>query len=66
MQKTFQTKNIPDSMTGATALEIFKFSDEGLMVDHAANHGASAAIRGIRSLSDFIDILILFFEPKSV
>jgi len=30
---TFQTKNIPDSMTGATALEIFKFSDDGLMVD---------------------------------
>ncbi len=28
-------------------------SFEGLMVDHAANHGASAAIRGIRALSDF-------------
>ena len=28
-------------------------SFDGLMVDHAAGHGASAAIRGIRALSDF-------------
>jgi pantetheine-phosphate adenylyltransferase len=28
-------------------------SFEGLMVEHAVNHGAIAAIRGIRALSDF-------------
>ena len=28
-------------------------SFEGLMVDHAAKHGAVAAIRGLRALSDF-------------
>ena len=28
-------------------------SFEGLMVDHAEKHGAVAAIRGLRALSDF-------------
>ena len=32
-------------------IEVYSF--EGLMVDHAVKHGAVAAIRGLRALSDF-------------
>ena len=39
------------SITYMQNVEVDSF--EGLMVDHAAKHGAVAAIRGLRALSDF-------------
>ena len=39
------------SITYIQNVEVDSF--EGLMVDHAAKHGAVAAIRGLRALSDF-------------
>ena len=42
---------ISDSISNLQNVEVDSF--EGLMVDHAAKHGAVAAIRGLRALSDF-------------
>ena len=40
-----------ESVSAFPNVEVDSF--EGLMVDHAAKHGAVAAIRGLRALSDF-------------
>ena len=42
---------IAESITSLENVEVDSF--EGLMVDHAVKHGAVAAIRGLRALSDF-------------
>ena len=42
---------ITDSITYLQNVDVDSF--EGLMVDHAVKHGAVAAIRGLRALSDF-------------
>ena len=42
---------IAESITTLGNVEVDSF--EGLMVDHAVKHGAVAAIRGLRALSDF-------------
>ena len=42
---------ISESITSLENVEVDSF--EGLMVDHAVKHGAVAAIRGLRALSDF-------------
>ena len=42
---------ITDSIAYLQNVEVDSF--EGLMVDHAVKHGAVAAIRGLRALSDF-------------
>ena len=42
---------ITDSIVYLQNVEVDSF--EGLMVDHAVKHGAVAAIRGLRALSDF-------------
>ena len=51
----FSEEERKDMITNSTAyLENVKVdSFEGLMVDHAVKHGAVAAIRGLRALSDF-------------
>ena len=42
---------IAESVSGLENIEVDSF--DGLMVDHAVKHGAVAAIRGLRALSDF-------------
>ena len=42
---------IAESVSGLQNIEVDSF--DGLMVDHAVKHGAVAAIRGLRALSDF-------------
>jgi len=42
---------IAESVSGFQIIEVDSF--DGLMVDHAVKHGAVAAIRGLRALSDF-------------
>ena len=42
---------IAEAITSLENVEVDSF--EGLMVDHAVKHGAVAAIRGLRALSDF-------------
>ena len=42
---------ITKSIASLQSVEVDSF--EGLMVDHAVKHGAVAAIRGLRALSDF-------------
>ena len=42
---------ISESITYLKNVKVDSF--EGLMVDHAVKHGAVAAIRGLRALSDF-------------
>ena len=42
---------ITDSIAYLQNVKVDSF--EGLMVDHAVKHGAVAAIRGLRALSDF-------------
>ena len=42
---------IAESISGLENIEVDSF--DGLMVDHAVKHGAVAAIRGLRALSDF-------------
>ena len=42
---------IEDAVQNFNNIEVDSF--DGLMVEHAVSHGASAAIRGIRALSDF-------------
>ena len=42
---------IVESVSGLQNIEVDSF--DGLMVDHAVKHGAVAAIRGLRALSDF-------------
>ena len=42
---------ISESITSLENVEVDSF--EGLMVDHVVKHGAVAAIRGLRALSDF-------------
>ena len=42
---------IAESITTLGNVDVDSF--EGLMVDHAVKHGAVAAIRGLRALSDF-------------
>ena len=42
---------IAESVSGLKNIEVDSF--DGLMVDHAVKHGAVAAIRGLRALSDF-------------
>ena len=42
---------IAESVSGLENIEVDSF--DGLMVDHAVKHGAIAAIRGLRALSDF-------------
>ncbi len=42
---------IAESIISLENVEVDSF--EGLMVDHAVKHGAVAAIRGLRALSDF-------------
>ncbi len=42
---------ITEALSGLKNIAVDSF--EGLMVDHAVKHGAVAAIRGLRALSDF-------------
>ncbi len=42
---------IAESISNLDKIEVDSF--DGLMVDHAVKHGAVAAIRGLRALSDF-------------
>ena len=42
---------IAEAVSGLENIEVDSF--DGLMVDHAVKHGAVAAIRGLRALSDF-------------